>query len=126
MGIFVETGSRLPLPSSLGAPPPLGLVEAIGDAADRAVRGRMDARWPRPLLRPLWRGRLAGSPDVRLPNPIAGFRAQGRFSQLSAINRHNQRLFDDLVGAQQNRRGYGKTERLGGLEVQHHLELVGN
>jgi hypothetical protein len=36
------------------------------------------------------------------------------------------RLLDDLVGAQQNRRGYGKTERLGGLEVQHHLELVGN
>jgi hypothetical protein len=35
--------------------------------------------------------------------------------QLSAINRHNQRLFDDLIGAQQNRWGYRKTERLGGL-----------
>jgi hypothetical protein len=35
---------------------------------------------------PLWRGRLAGSPNVRLPYPIAGFRAQGRFSQLSAMS----------------------------------------
>ena len=41
----------------------------------------------------------------------------------SAINRHNQQLFDLLVGAQQNRWGYRKTERLGGLEVQDHLEL---
>ena len=69
------------------------------------------------MLRPLSRGRLAAWPDVRLPIPIAGFRPQGRLSQLSAINRHNQRLFDDLVGAQQNRRGYGKTERRGGLAV---------
>ena len=30
------------------------------------------------------RGRLAGSPNVRLPNPIAAFRAQGRLGQLSA------------------------------------------
>ena len=41
-----------------------------------------------------WRG----WPNVRLPYPIAGFRVQGRFSQLSAINRHNKQLFDDLVG----------------------------
>jgi len=68
---------------------------------------------------PAWRG----SPNVRLPIPIAAFRAQGRLSQLSAINRHNQQLFDLLVGAQQNRWGYRKTERLGGLEVQDHLEL---
>jgi hypothetical protein len=39
---------------------------------------------PRALLRPLQRGRLAGWPNVRLPMPIAAFRAQGRFSQLSA------------------------------------------
>src|SRR5262249_23954404 len=32
-------------------------------------------------------------------------------------------LFDDLVGAQQNRWGYGKTERLGGLEVDDHLKF---
>ena len=32
-------------------------------------------------------------------------------------------LFDDLVGAQQNRWGYGKAERLGGLEVHDHLEF---
>jgi hypothetical protein len=30
---------------------------------------------------------------------------------------------DHLVGAQQNRWGYGKTERRGGLEVQDHLEF---
>src|SRR5262249_4624602 len=29
---------------------------------------------------------------VRLPNPIAVFRAQSRLRQLSAINRHNQQL----------------------------------
>jgi hypothetical protein len=31
--------------------------------------------------------------------------------------------FDDLVGAQLNRRGYGKAKRLGGLEVHDHLEF---
>ena len=31
------------------------------------------------------------------------------------------KLFDHLGGAQQNRWGYGKVERLGGLEVQDHL-----
>ena len=41
----------------------------------------------------------------------------------SAINRHNQQLFDDLVGPQQDRRGYGKPERRGGLAVHGHLEL---
>jgi hypothetical protein len=39
----------------------------------------------------------------------------------------NSRLsFDHLVGAQSNRWGYGKTERLGCLEVHDHLEFVGN
>jgi hypothetical protein len=38
----------------------------------------------RALPQPLWRGRLRGSPNVRLPIPIAGFRAQGRLGQLSA------------------------------------------
>ena len=41
----------------------------------------------------------------------------------SAINRHNRQLFDLLVGAHQNRQWHGKTERLGGLEVHHHLKL---
>jgi hypothetical protein len=31
-------------------------------------------------------------------------------------------LFDHLIGAQQNQWGYGKAERLAGLEVQNHLE----
>src|SRR5215468_3527576 len=42
---------------------------------------------------------------------------------LSAINRHNQHLFDHLGGAQQNRWGYGKAKRLGGLEVEDHLKF---
>ena len=68
-------------------------------------------------------GRGEGRPNVRLPIPIAAFRAQGRLCHLSAINRHNLQLFDPLVGAQQDRWGYRKAERLGGLEVQDHLEL---
>jgi hypothetical protein len=48
---------------------------------------------------------------------IAAIMAQGRLGQLSAINRHNQRLFDLFIGAQQNRWGYGKAKRLGGLQV---------
>ena len=32
-------------------------------------------------------------------------------------------LLDHLAGAQQNRWGYRKTERLGGLEVQDHLKF---
>ena len=46
------------------------------------------------------RGRIA---NVRLSIPIAAFMAQGTLCQLSAINRHNQQLFDG--GAQQNRWG---------------------
>src|SRR6516225_1136986 len=43
---------------------------------------------------------------------------------LSAINRHNQQLFvDHLGGAQHDRWGYGKPERLGGLAVQDHLKF---
>ena len=33
----------------------------------------------------------------------------------------NTPLLDHLGGAQQDRRGYGKAERLGGLEVHDHL-----
>ena len=36
---------------------------------------------------------------------------------------HNQQLFDDLGGAQHDRWGYGKAERLSGLEVHDHLKL---
>jgi hypothetical protein len=43
--------------------------------------------------------------------------------EVSAINRHNRQLFDLLISAKQDRWGYGKTERLGGLEVHDHLEL---
>ena len=32
-------------------------------------------------------------------------------------------LFDDFIGAQQDRWGYGKTERVSGLAVHDHLEL---
>ena len=40
----------------------------------------------RALLRAPWRGRLAGWPNVRLPLPIAAFRAQGWLRQLSATS----------------------------------------
>ena len=43
--------------------------------------------------------------------------------EVNAINRHNGQLFDDLVGAQQDRRWYRKAERRGGLAVHGHLEL---
>src|SRR6516162_387576 len=102
----------------------LGLVHATRHPA---VRGRASAPGrpirPRALLRPWGAADWRGSPNVRLPLPIPAFRAQGRLSQLSAINRHNRQLFDLLVGAQQDRWGYGKAERLGGLEVDDHLEL---
>src|SRR6516164_141851 len=55
------------------------------------------------------------------PIPTESCALQRRSS--SAINRHNQQLFDDLGGAQQNRWGYGKTECRGGLAVHDHLEL---
>jgi len=35
-------------------------------------------------------------------------------------------LCDHLIGAQHNRWGYGNAQRLGGLEVYDHLELVGS
>ena len=57
-----------------------------------------------------------------MPEMVSDFAALQR-RKCSAINRHNQQLFDLLVGAQQNRWGYRKTERLGGLEVQDRLEL---
>ena len=43
-----------------------------------------------------WRG----APNVRLPELIAGFRAQGRLGQLSAMNRHNQQFIQmtSIVG----------------------------
>jgi hypothetical protein len=41
------------------------------------------------------------------------------------IRRHRERLFDYLVGAGEQRGWHLKTERLGGLEVDHELILVG-
>ena len=43
--------------------------------------------------------------------------------EVSAINGHNRQLLDLLVGAQHDRWGDGKAKRLGGLEVQDHLEF---
>ena len=42
-----------------------------------------------------------------------------------AMNRlmHRSNLFDHLSSAHQNRSGYDKTERLGGLEVHDHLKF---
>ena len=41
----------------------------------------------------------------------------------SRLNRHNGNLFDHLVGDGLYRERYRKAERLGGLEVDDHLEL---
>ena len=59
---------------------------------------------------------------VRYALGATGFCALQRMESC-AINRHNRQLFDDLVGAQHYRWGYGKAERLGGLEVQDHLKF---
>ena len=77
------------------------------------------------MLQPLWRDRLARVARCLLTDAIAAFRAQGSLGQLSANNCHNRRLFDHLGCAQQDRGGHGKTKRLGGLEVQDHLEFHG-
>jgi hypothetical protein len=59
------------------------LFDDLGWYATRSSRPPT-AQVPRALLRPLWRGRPTWSPNARLPQAIAGFRAQGRLSQLSA------------------------------------------
>src|SRR6516162_4827877 len=55
--------------------------------------------------------------------PISTEFCEPQRKSLSAINRHNQHLFDHLGGAQQNRWGYREAERLGGLEVHGHLKF---
>src|SRR5262249_3740337 len=50
------------------------------------IKHQPNARPWRGLPRPLWGGRLAGWANVRLPIPMAAFRAQGRLGQLSSIN----------------------------------------
>ena len=59
---------------------------------------------------------------VRYPRIATGFCAVQQL-EVSANNCHNQRLFDDLVGAHQNRWGYRNAERLGGLQVHGHLKF---
>ena len=61
--------------------------------------------------------------DEELPVATGGVTAQGRLSQLSAINRRNAGLFDHLGGAQHDPWGYGKAKRLGGFEVHGHLKF---
>ena len=54
--------------------------------------------------------------------PAAPRGALSRLSMLPLMTQQTQRrLFDHLVGAKQDRCRYGKTERLGGLEVEDHL-----
>jgi hypothetical protein len=57
-----------------------------------------------------------------MPAIVSDFAAPQR-RKCSAINRHKQQLFDHLGGAQQNRWGYRKAERRGGLAVHGHLKL---
>src|SRR6516162_7421683 len=63
---------------------------------------------------------------IRAPSAAqTGHRGQRRWSCIGSRSwcPCAVRLFDHLISAQPNRWGYGKTERLGGLEVQDHLEL---
>ena len=63
-----------------------GLVEAIGHPAVRAVRWRPDAVIrPRALLRPQEARHTGEGWPMSAHPPIAGYRAQGRLGQLSAI-----------------------------------------
>ena len=109
--------------SSLAGCAPVRCFGAVGDSEGSKFEADSQP-WPRPCYPPPRRSgpcvgarsadkaeALAaapgaadwcGSPNVRLPTPIAAVRAQGRLSQLSAINRHNQHLFDHLVRAHQN------------------------
>src|SRR6516164_10039372 len=45
------------------------------------------------------------------------------WGRITSLQHRTATLFDDLVGAQHDRRGYGKAERRGGLAVYDHLEL---
>ena len=57
-----------------------------------------------------------------MPAIVSDFAALQQL-EVSAINRHNAALWDHLVGKDRNRWGYRKAERLGGLEVDDHLEF---
>jgi len=65
------------------------------------------------------RGRL--TPDSRLADGRAGSSGSGQ--KLTHAAQQTASLFDHLVGANQDRLRHRKAERLGGLEVQDHLEL---
>jgi hypothetical protein len=55
--------------------------------------------------------------------PVGFLRARTASCRRKATQPTYQQLFDDLVGAQPDRWRHGKTERLGGLEVQDHLKF---
>src|SRR5215467_7153000 len=81
----------------------IGMVVSSG--SHNSIHGRMSARGHKHrisvLLSPAFMSEMAPIPTE--------FCAPQRKS-LSAINRHNQQLFDDLGGTQQNRWGYGKAQ----------------
>jgi hypothetical protein len=67
-------------------------------------------------------------PEAQHLKSLAIHKNAGRLPHLGAKNRthaaqQRSSLFDHLVGEQLHRIGDGKTERLGGLEVDHQLEL---
>jgi hypothetical protein len=63
--------------------------------------------------------RIRKPPILRTRPPL--LRPRRQWPSCHAPKPRDEAAFDHLVGAKQDRWGYGKTERLGGLEVQDHL-----
>src|SRR5262249_928376 len=59
-----------------------------------------------------------------MPAIVPDFAALQR-RKCSAINRHNQQLFDLLIRAKQNGWRYGKAKPVGGFEVHDNLKFCG-
>src|SRR5215467_7542263 len=62
-----------------------------------------------------WPEKLSSYPSVR----------RGEHRSLASHERAALHLFNDLIRPQQQRRRDGEAERLGGLEIDDQLELVG-